>query len=220
MRRINMLRSPKSRLGCVTILGILFFAGTSVVSTEEASAFRYSTPRHHHGVVAHLPRGYHSFRIGNREYYHHQGLFYRRSPRGFIVIGAPIGAVIATLPLGFSTVIVAGTTFYYYDGVYYRHVPAGYMVVDPPPETIVVQEPPSVTPVSPEAGDRVTVSVQRLNVRSGPGMEFSVIQIVNEGDTLEVRGNAPGWLYVKFQSDKFGWVQEAYTTPVIVPPSG
>ena len=154
-----MLRSPKFRLGSAAILGILFFALTSMVSTEDASAFRYSPPRHHHGVVSHLPRGYHSFRMGKREYYHHQGLFYRRSPRGFIVIGAPIGAVIAALPLGFSTVIVAGTTFYYYDGVYYRHVPAGYMVVEPPPETIVVQEPPSGTPMmkrAPELNRSIT----------------------------------------------------------------
>ena len=124
------------------------------------------------------------------------------------------------LPIGFSTVIVTGTTYYYSDGVYYRQVPAGYMVIEPPPEVVVVQQPPPGTPASEKAGDRVTVSVQSLNVRTGPGLNFSVIQVVNQGETLEVFGNAPGWLYVKFSSGIFGWVQETYTAPVSVSPSG
>jgi N-acetylmuramoyl-L-alanine amidase len=66
----------------------------------------------------------------------------------------------------------------------------------------------------------VTVSAQSLNVRSGPGQNFSVVQVVNQGEMLEVFGNAPGWLYVKFQSDKFGWVNQEYTSQLSVAPSG
>jgi uncharacterized protein YgiM (DUF1202 family) len=136
------------------------------------------------------------------------------------VIGAPIGAVIAALPFGYTTVSVGGTPFYCYGGVYYRQVPAGYMVVEPPPQVVVVQQPPQAAVATPNAGDRVTVSAQRLNVRTGPGLNFSVIQVINHGDTLEVYGNAPGWLYVKFSSGIFGWVQETYTSSASVTPSG
>ena len=215
-----MLRQPQNQFRYGIILWIFLFTAMSALSTKEAFAFRYPPPHNHGRVVSHLPHGYGSFRVGRKEYFHHRGVFYRHGPRVYVVIGAPIGAVIATLPIGFSTVIVAGTTYYYYDGVYYRHVPAGYTVVEPPPEVIVVQQPPPGTTASPKAGERVTVSAQRLNVRSGPGLNFSVIQVVSQGETLEVFGNAPGWLYVKLTSGRFGWVQQTYTTPVSVPPSG
>jgi len=188
--------------------------------SDEAFAFRYPPPSNHGRVVKHLPPGHSSFRVGRNEYYYHGGIYYRHNQRQYIVVGAPIGAVIAALPFGYSTVIVAGAPFYYYSGVYYRQVPAGYMVVEPPPEVIVVQPPPAPAPAMANAGNRVTVSVQRLNVRTGPGLNFSVVQVVNQGEVLEILGNAPGWLYVKFQSDRFGWVQEQYTAPVSAAPSG
>lgn len=215
-----MLRHPKSQFCYGVMLWIFLFAATSVISANDAFAFRYPPPRDRGRVITRLPKGYGSVRVGRDEYYHHGGVYYRRGPGGFVVVGAPIGAVILGLPVGFSTVIVAGAPYYYYGGVYYRQVPTGYMVVEPPPQVVIAPAPPLAAPAAPQTGDRVTVSTQSLNVRSGPGLNFSVVQVVNQGETLEVFGNAPGWLYVKFSSGIFGWVQETYTSPVSVPPSG
>lgn len=215
-----MLRHPKSQFRYGIIIWVFLLAAAFVISTKDAFAFRYPPPRNHGRVITHLPPGHGPFRVGREEYFHHRGVYYRHGPRGFVVVGAPIGAVIVGLPIGFTTVIAAGTPYYYYSGVYYRQVPAGYVVVEPPPQVVIAPAPPPGTSAPPKTGDRVTVSAQRLNVRSGPGLNFSVIQVVNQGETLEVCGNAPEWLYVKFSSGIFGWVLEAYTAPASVPPSG
>ncbi|MFH1491403.1 MAG: DUF6515 family protein [Pseudomonadota bacterium] len=214
-----MLRQSKSQFRWGGILFASLFAVASLVSTGYTSEFRYPRPPNYGRVVPKLPPRHGSVMFGREKYFHHGGVFYRHRQNGYVIVGPPIGVVIAPLPVGFRVVVVGNDTYYYSGGVYYRKVPSGYMVIEPPSEVVVVQPPPPVTQPSAKSGDRVTVTAQRLNARSGPGINFSVIQIFNQGEVLEILGNAPGWLYVKF-SEGFGWVQEAYTSPVSVPPNG
>ncbi|RJQ55266.1 MAG: SH3 domain-containing protein [Desulfobacteraceae bacterium] len=199
----------------VVVAGI--FAATSMAWTQDAFASR---DRRDRGIRS-LPRGHGKAVVGGIKYYHHGGRFYRRGHTGFISVRAPIGFVVSSLPIGFSLFVSSGVPYYHYSDVYYRRAPAGYIVVEPPPEVVVVQEPPPASPpVWATSGDRVAVSAQRLNVRSGPGINFSVIHIASQGQTMDVKGRSPGWLYVGISSEKFGWVQEQYTTPVFEVPAG
>ncbi len=79
-----------------------------------------------------LPRGYAEVRVGHDHYYTHRGVFYQRGPRGYVVVGAPRGAVLRTLPPHYTR-IYAGTSVYYrYGGVYYQRARGGYVVVEQP----------------------------------------------------------------------------------------
>jgi len=101
-------------------------------------------------------------------------------------------------------------------------------VVEPPPGVVAAQEgsttsqpPPTPTSEEPAAlAKKVTVTSPLLNVRSGPGMKFETISQVRQGTALEVHGNAPGWLYIKLPSGKFGWVSQQFTSAVETPASG
>ncbi|KJR98470.1 MAG: hypothetical protein VR65_20880 [Desulfobulbaceae bacterium BRH_c16a] len=53
--------------------------------------------------------------------------------------------------------------------------------------------------------------MQILNIRSGPGFEEEVIGQAILGEILGVIGAAPGWLYVKTEEGRYGWVKTEYT---------
>jgi hypothetical protein len=222
-----MSKKSKPQLLCAALVFFSLLAGTSLVSMEDAFAFR----RHDKGVQRHharhrgraikrLPVGHKTVLVGGVKYFYHGGIFYEGGPFGFFVVTAPVGAVVVSIPVGFKTVVVEDTTYYYYNGVYYRRVPSGYVVEEPPSEVVVVREASPAAQLTAKAGDRVTVTAQRLNVRSGPGLNFGVVFIVNRGETLTVKGNAPGWLFVKLPSETFGWVDQKYVAPVVQPTSG
>jgi uncharacterized protein YgiM (DUF1202 family) len=171
-------------------------------------------------MVGRLPSGHRTIRVGKIPYFYHAGIFYRRGLSGFLVVHAPIGVFIASLPIGFRTVIVDDSTYYYYNDVYYQKTSNGYEVVEPPSEVVVVKEVPSQVKHPEPIGNRLVVNTERLNVRSGPGENFDIVFEVVEGDTLEVFGNAPGWVYVKLPSGKFGWVRVTYTESLNPPAKG
>ena len=58
----------------------------------------------------------------------------------------------------------------------------------------------------------VSVNTPILNVRSGPGLKFSVIGHIYEGDLLTIKGNSPQWIYVRLPDGNFGWVMAEYTS--------
>ncbi len=80
----------------------------------------------------------------------------------------------------------------------------------PPPEPPIVQP-----PIHPTGQVRVTVNV--LNVRSGPGMTYRRMYKVYLGDILLINDKYPGWFYVKLPFGCHGWVVERLTSPVFVP---
>ena len=154
-------------------------------------------------VVARLPAAHIAVWAGGAKFFFHGGVFYRRGHSGFIVVHAPVGAILPSLPIGFSIIVMDGVTYCYLHGVYYQKAPSGYIVVNAP-----IPEQPQVA-----SGNRVTVTAQLLNVRSGPGMQFPAIRQARQGDVLTVHGTAPGWLYVRLPEGTFGWVSETFTVP-------
>jgi len=179
-------------------------------------------PRH----VTRLPPGHREVIVRGDRFYYHGGHFYRPGPRGYFVVGAPIGAVVTTLPVGFTMLVVGGVTYYSYLGAYYQRIPAGYVVVEAPP-TVVAPAPvvlapsaPAVVQPSTPASGSVIVTAQALNVRSGPGENYQVITVVYQGASLTVQGIAPGWLYVLLSYGGYGWVAQQFTNWSVPPASG
>lgn len=165
-------------------------------------------------VLKRLPAGHHRIDVRGKAYFHHGGRFYRHGPRGYVPVPAPHGAIIHDLPLGFATLVLAGITYFTFAGIYYRKVADGYMVVEKPVERVIVEkETKIVAPASP-VGAAVAVTVERLNVRSGPGKAHAITDLSHRGDHLVIRGYAPDWYFVELPSGRFGWVMMQFTDPV------
>ncbi len=64
---------------------------------------------------------------------------------------------------------------------------------------------------------KVTVSV--LNVRSGPGTQYSRTTTVSQGTVLTVISKQGEWLQVKLPSGQTGWVMAQYTSVAAQPPA-
>jgi len=57
----------------------------------------------------------------------------------------------------------------------------------------------------------VWVNAWALNIRSGPGLNHSVIGLVRQGAPLQVIDSSTGWFYVRTPSGTQGWVMAVYT---------
>ncbi len=63
-------------------------------------------------------------------------------------------------------------------------------------------------------GDTVSVTVNRLNFRLGPGTEYHSMDLLEEGTEAEVLAQKDGWLLVRLSEDgRTGWLYATYTTP-------
>jgi uncharacterized protein YgiM (DUF1202 family) len=101
--------------------------------------------------------------------------------------------------------------------VVYRPAP----VVALPPRAVFAQEVlPQATRVQSPATGKATVTAALLNVRSGPGRNFSVRYQVSQGAVLEIRGNAPGWYYVQLPNGHYGWVMTQFAARASSPADG
>lgn len=66
---------------------------------------------------------------------------------------------------------------------------------------------PAYAATTPQA----VVSADALNVRSGPGTTFAVIDVVHSGDELPITGQSgTGWLRVTLSSGSTGWINGTY----------
>jgi hypothetical protein len=225
-RRNIMIMKSNLMHRAMSILIVSLFSLMLMSANDDVFAFQPSPPHGrgakipaHGTMVTHLPRGHKTVHVGKMKYFHHNGVFYKRGPSGYVVIAAPIGAVVVGLPAGYLTIAVNGSTYYAYAGIYYRKVPSGYVVVEPPQEAIVVRQTSPAVQSPPVVGGDVSVTAQKLNVRSGPGLSHSVIRQLHQGDVLVIHGYAPDWFYVKLPDGKFGWVMKIYTTQ-LQPASG
>ena len=77
------------------------------------------------GYVDRLPRGYVTFRYDGRPHYFHDGRFYRRGARGYVVVRPPRGAFLRRLPRGARSYRRGGVEFKEYRGVEYERVREG-----------------------------------------------------------------------------------------------
>ena len=67
-------------------------------------------------------------------YWYSGGVWYSNGPRGYVVIGAPVGAYVPVLPPYYSTVYFGGVPYYYANDTYYIWSASNnqYEVVDAP----------------------------------------------------------------------------------------
>ena len=112
------------------ILSILFISETNA----QARGGYHRIERRRVVRVQHLPPHYETIVVHKNNYFYNNGFFYRRGPRGYAVIGAPIGARIRVMPLGYSVIKFGGLSYYYLNGVYYNFIPSEnvYVVVNKP----------------------------------------------------------------------------------------
>ncbi len=154
-------------------------------------------------------------------YYFHGGRYYRPWLGGFVPVFPPVGLVVGALPIGFTMVVLAGITYYLYDGVYYQPAPGGYVVVTPPAVAQVVPVTPSgVVAPAQSADGAAAVTAPQLNVRSGPGLAYPVLVVINQGEMLTLQGRTGTWLLVRTQNGIVGWVAQEFTTMSTPPASG
>jgi hypothetical protein len=82
-------------------------------------------------------------RVANMLFYYRDGVYYRETPSGYVIVNAPAGAVIRELPPYYKQIPYENNVYYYYNNTYYVRHPAGYTVVNPPAQ-VVVSNPPAV----------------------------------------------------------------------------
>ncbi len=63
------------------------------------------------------------------------------------------------------------------------------------------------------AGDAASVNVGTLNLRSGPGIQFGVLQWLRRGDWVSIHNRSGDWVYVTDAEGRTGWVFEPFLTP-------
>lgn len=147
-------------------------------------------------------------------YYHYGHSNYYRHPYTYRPYHRPYHSHSYLLPL-LGVGLVAGAV-------------AGSMMYEPPSrQTIVYRTPPPViiqsepityssqpAPVAPPQEvilRQVKVTERIVNVRSGPGLDSTIIGQAVAGQTLDVIGAAPEWLYIRMDNGLYGWVMAQYT---------
>ena len=63
-------------------------------------------------------------------------------------------------------------------------------------------------------GDTYLVTASRLNVRSGPGMGYSIEKRIKKGTKVTYQSSSSGWWYVKLPGGDTGYVDKQYLCPV------
>jgi hypothetical protein len=155
------------------LLAVLCLLAISVAHADPHDRDRYRGPgarpgwdhmdaRFHHDhyypsrgyYVRELPRDRVIVTNPRGRYFYSGGVWYSPGPRGYVVIGAPIGTFVPVLPPYYTTVWVGGAPYYYANDTYYtwRDSDRQYEVVDPPDEQAANTEPPPPAPPS-AAGD-------------------------------------------------------------------
>jgi len=159
------------------------------------------------GFYQEMPSGHQRVFVRNQWYFSHEGRFYRRVHNGFIWIAPPVGLVVTTLPLGCTSFIWSGVEYYTYAGIYYRPVYGGSIVVEEPDDL------PPIWDMDPPPFAFVIVNTEILNVRTGPGEDFPVIEQALSGERLQVLGSYEDWYYIRLANGRRGWVLAYFTYP-------
>ncbi len=168
---------------------------------------RYHAPRYRH--YRRYPYRRHVCRPGVRCYHARWRPRYRYYSPGYAWVRPAVGSIVVGLPLGCAGFYIGGSLHYYYNDVYYRPVPTGYMVVAPP------AAPPPPVAAGEAVYTRVSVVAALLNVRSGPGPNYGILQQVRKGEMMDVTGEKNGWLSVVTPGGQTGWVDARYTAPIL-----
>lgn len=112
----------------------------------------YYTPHYvpHGHMIRSLPDGFIRLFIGGLEYYYWEGMYYRMTTGGYLVVPAPVGAVVTSIPPGYQHVVVDGVPYYIINGVTYMQTAYGYYQVVPTPPVISNMAPVPSAAYAPE----------------------------------------------------------------------
>jgi uncharacterized protein YgiM (DUF1202 family) len=75
-------------------------------------------------------------------------------------------------------------------------------------------------PVPPPPDQQIAiVTTGALNVRTGPGVAYHIIAVLDEGDIVQLlgRNNSGTWVQVKLQDETVGWVNASLVHQTSVP---
>ncbi|WP_226647114.1 DUF6515 family protein [Microbulbifer variabilis] len=152
MNKLNLVLGASA---FIALAAFAFSPSADARGYERSGDHRYHHRHgHYHGgssisigfIAPVLPTNHVRVAVGGRPYYYHGGYFYRHSPRGYVVVSAPLGASVVTLPARAMPVQIGGVTYYQYADAYYQWIPASrtYVVVAPPAPVAVVPAPAPV----------------------------------------------------------------------------
>jgi uncharacterized protein YraI len=72
---------------------------------------------------------------------------------------------------------------------------------------------------SPAFAQTNAVATSNVNVRQGPGTNYAVVQVLRQGDGVNIVRCSNGWCLVDLRSDR-GWVSRSFLRDVIASPGG
>jgi hypothetical protein len=161
-KREPLRRGKMLKKSICTIIAALFLAQSVPAFADRGDGGRGGGGRRgyddrgfhggHYGYVAHrIPAFYRTVFWAGLSYLYAEGLFYRYTPAGYIVVEPPVGAMVPALPPGYTTVVVQRRPYYYYADTYYAQAPSGYVVAEPPAAPVSVTAPAPATTVAPSA---------------------------------------------------------------------
>jgi len=180
----------KKPLFVILIISLFLFFTFTVSFAGSKHSYR--------GYNTHSRAGYSHYRVPGGRHYPHANHFFTYLG-GRMLAGAQIGSVISTPPRPRTI---------YYTG---------------PPHVIVQSESivtPQYTPLPPPTPPpelvlrQVKIIAKIVNIRSGPGLENTVINQAYRDETVDVIDAAQGWLYVKTGEGQYGWLMTQYTLEV------
>lgn len=142
--------SPRSLILGSFAIAIGTLLSSCVDPYAQSHGTRHSVTTYHAGYeVRSLPPGYRTEVIGGRNYYNHNGTYYRPRSGGYVVVDAPRSrhqeyrsrddrrhsrrdVVITQLPSGYRTVERRGVRYYQVNDTYYQQRGSGYIIVARP----------------------------------------------------------------------------------------
>ena len=220
MNTSKIIHLPNILFVMVLMAACLFASSTAFAEPPGRKHAIQKNEAHHGRVIAKRHGDHRRPYLSRTRHYQRRSPFYRKRPHFSLFLGAPIGTFRTTLPVGYTRVVVRGASYSVAGGVYYQNVLGGYRVVEVPREVVVVNSPPVVRTMEALLPSEVQVAAAALNVRTGPGLHYSMIDQVQRGDILQVISSAPGWFRVQIGSGQSGWVMDSFTVPVTGPASG
>lgn len=139
----------------------------------------------------------------HKQYHHHSNYHYSSSDFwAFLGIGILTGIIVGTIIN--QPVPEYNPTYNSSNNYNYQRQPV----------TVHRESVPQITTQEELILKTVKTTAGLLNVRSLPSPEAPVTRQLTKGGVLGVIGAAPGWLYVRLPSGKYGWVDDKFTVEV------
>lgn len=182
----------KKSLSAVLIM-VFSLLCSATFSTAAARYYHYTyghySPWHHYSPSYHY----------NSHYYYHADSYLPMFGIG-VLAGAMASSIIYEPP-GYQTIV-------------YKTAPPMVTLKEPPGVNSRV---PSTPPPPERILRQVKITEQQVNVRSGPGLDSTVIGQAKAGQTVDVIGAAPEWLYIRTGAGQYGWIMSQYTMELAGP---